>query len=175
MNSYHGSGQLAKFITSRKRSKKFWTISSVLAILIILLAVTGFVFSVISENTINEEVHSFVKYENDSLITDRNVFKIHSKEKQEVSISNLLIVVSEGDEIKVTVSSISGELLSIRYSGRLVYKKEKIQILPASIALALFVTPFISFFIFLIVAVNVKKPGKIIDKLQKQLVLRFYK
>ena len=175
MSNYHGAGQLAKFVTSRKRSRKFWTISSVLAILIILIAVMGFVFSVISENNTHIEVHSFVKYENNSLITDRNVFKIHSKEKQEVSISNLVVVVSEGDEIKLTVSSINGDLLSVQYGECVVYKKEKIQVLSASIALALMTVPVIAFLSFLIVAVNIKHPGKIIDKLQKQLVIRFYK
>ena len=168
-------GPCVRSLKSKKRSRAFWNIFFIVSIVIILLAMSCFGISVASDYCYHESEQIFIEYKNETLVTDVGSFKVATDKKQEVPIANLIKNVDEGAKITVTASKISNQVLEIKCRDTVVYKKEPTPIIPTVIAGAILVIPMLVFFIFGLVVVNIKNPGKRIDKIQKKYILRFYK
>ena len=63
-------GGLAKIITSRKRTKKFWNIFFVTIIMLILLALSAFLYQLVAENVTYQSEQTFIEYTDGQLITE---------------------------------------------------------------------------------------------------------
>lgn len=169
------SGMLAKSINSKKRSRTFWNMFFSLGIIIILTCMSVFVYQIMCDYSNYESEQIFIEYKDGHLVTDACSYEIPKVEKQEINIRELIETVKNGEKITLSISKISGEVLEVKYLSKEVYKKERTPIIPTVVACVLLILPILSFFIFMLVVTNIKKPGKRIDKLQKKFLLRFYK
>ena len=167
-------GPCARSLGSKKRTRTFWNIFFIVSIVIVLFAMSCFVISVASDHLYYESEQMFVEYKNGILITDVGSFNVATEKNQEIKIDNLVKNVNEGDNITVTVSKIKNQVLEVKCSDKVVYKKIPTPIMPTVIASAVLVIPMLVFFVFGLVVVNIKNPGKRIAKIQKKYILRFY-
>lgn len=169
------AGQLAKNITSKKRSRLFWNVFFSILILGVVFAMSCFVYQVVAERCTYDSEQIFIEYKNEWLTTDVSSFKIPESDKQEIKISNLTKIVNSGETITMTVSSVSGELLEVKFQDDKVYKRQLTPIMPTVVVSIVLVIPMLAFMIFMLVVTNIKHPSKRIDKIQRQFLLRFYK
>ena len=169
------SGQIAKSIANKKRTRRFWNVFFITLTCCILAVTALLILQVSADYVKHNEEHVFVEYNDGYLITQSSSFKIAEYDRQDVKISTLAKRVKQGETVTLTVSNLSNKLLEVKYRGETVYNK-----IPASIGALValcagLVAPIIAFCIFMLVVTNIKNPGKRIDKIQSQYLLRFYK
>ena len=169
------AGQVAKHIMSKKRPRSFWNVFFSVGIFLILFFVSTPYFKMVSERVTYTTSQTFIEYKDGHLYTDVDSFKIPEQDQQEVEIITFLKAVDNGDEITLTISKISGELLEVEFLNKVVYKKMPTPIAPTVIFSIILVLPILAFCVFMLVVTNIKHPGKRIDKIQKQFLLRIYK
>ena len=102
-------------------------------------------------------------------------YKVVEPGKQNVKINNLTKRVEAGDKIELTISKVNGKLIEARHQNEVVYSIEMIPTMPALLFLIVVFLPLIGAMVFLWIVVNLKNPPKKLDKLQGEMVLRFYK
>ena len=169
------SGQLAKFLTSKKRTRRFWNVFFSIFTSIIIIALCIFIYQLISENVVYQTEQKFVEYKDGYLITQNCSFEIPDSYEQEVSIDELISSVHEGDSILLLVSAVSDVLIQVTYDSKVVYRRATIDVIPSVICAVVLVLPALTFGIFMLIITNIKKPGKKIDNIQSKYILRFYK
>ena len=166
------SGMIAKTITSKKRSRLFWNLFFYSVIFVIALAMSVFVYQIVSDHSKYDEEQIFIEYKNGYLITDIASFKTPKNEEQEINIKTLIQSVNSGDKICLTISKVSGDLLEVKHNNNSIYKKATTPILPTVLASFILVFPILGFCIFMLFVVNIKNPSEKIDKIQRRFLLR---
>ena len=168
------AGQVAKTITGKKRSRKFYNVFLIIVLTVLTISFLYIaIFQILSDYTTYESEQIFIDYSDGYLQTNSDSFKIADDKSQEIKIRQLLLRAEKGDNIRLKISSISGELIEIKYSGKVVYKVITTDI-RAVISFFILLCFGYGLVIFMLIVVNAKKPRKRIDKLQKKAILRFY-
>ncbi len=165
------TGMVAKSITSNKRPRSFWNAFFSIALLITIIGMVLCTYHIVADRIEIEVADTYLKYDNGSLYTVNSTYSIPDIGNQNININVLRKKVSSGDPVLLTVSKITGDLLSVQYRGEVIYEKAKTPIIPAAIAF----TIAISFFVFMLVVTNIKHPNKFVDKVQRGYLLRIYK
>ena len=160
---------LIREILGKKRSRLFWNIlfGSVVVILICCAVIPG--YRLLSENIVYESEEVYLCYEDGKITTESGSYKIEGEESY---IKRSVGMIESGELIKLTISSISGEIIRIDYLDIPAYEKECIPVVVNIIGL-FFVMCFAFLVILLIYAINTKKRGKFIDKIRKDHVFSF--
>lgn len=172
MNNPWLAGQIAKILTSKKRSRKFWNIFFSSIILILFAFAFVFLYRILCDHLVHKEEHIFVDCYDGFLITDIGSYKIADENEQKVNISTLKAVVNNGDKIVLFLSEISGELVEIKYFSSTVYQIKVDQLWPSIFLLLVFFFPLIGLTIFMLIVTNIKNPSKKIYNLQRIFLLR---
>ena len=166
------TGKLAKAITATKRTRKFWNIFCAIIVFIILFGLSSFIYQVCSDYMRYDIEEIYVEYRDKILITNSSSFEIAEYNDQEVKITKLHEVVKKGEKIVLSISKISKELMEVKYQNQTVYKKNTASVVGGVVLLL----PIVAVIAFFWIAINVKNPkSKLINQLQKELMLRFYK
>ena len=166
------SGQIAKLIASKKRTRKFHNIFWGGTALIVLLFSVYFFLKILPDHIVQIEEQTFVQYENGKLITEESTLDL-SNYGEKIYISNLINTIKCGDKIKTTTSLLTGELIEIEYDNVAVYRKRIEPLTPLIIAYCICILPALIFTIFMLIVLNIKKPGKFVDKIQRKILLQF--
>ena len=87
----------------------------------------------------------------------------------------MLLEVDVGDPIVMVISRISGELLEVKQSGVTVYKKESSDLIAFILLAFLLIIPFLVFFVFMLIATNIRNPGYRILKFRKSYLMIIHK
>ncbi len=174
MNYFHGAGKVAKIIYDKKHTRLYWNVVFGVFILIIIIVFLAFLFQFMCDRMSYEESRAYVEYKDRRLITDGASFDIPDLDKQEVDIKFLTKNVKEGDELILKISSITGELLEARKEQKIVYKKAVIDPVANFVGWLLLGFPILVLCVFMLVVTNIKKPGRLIDKLQRTYLIRHY-
>lgn len=169
------SGQVAKTIGNRKHSRRYWNIILCSFLLVILLVMLIFIHQVLGDYIAYSFEGVYIEYTDGCLVTNDATFSIPEREKQEIHISNLTYRAESGDRLTFTVSKLSGDLLEISSDGEILYRKIKIDLIPAISGWAIAGLPVIGLCIFMLIVTNIEKPGKRIAKLQNEFLLKIHK
>ena len=172
MNNPWLAGQIAKILTQKRRTRKFWNMffSSIILLLVCLAFI--FLYRLSCDHFVHEEEHIYVGYNYGFLVTEIGSYKIADENNQKVNISFLKSVVKSGEKIILSISDISGELIEVKYSSLTVYKVKIDQLAPSIFLLSVFFLPMICLTIFMLIVTNIKNPSKKIDNLQRKFLLR---
>ena len=169
------AGSVAKAITGRKRTRKFWNIFFIVIITIILVCLSIFLYQIACENMTHSCEQTFVEYTKGCLITDSGSYDIPVHREEKIEINKLMSALDKNDVITLVISDVSGKLISVMYGKKTVYKVSTIDVIPSLIAMTVIVLPVLAFCIFMLIVTNIKEPkSKRIDKLQSQFLLRSY-
>ena len=169
------AGQLAKSITQKKRPRWFWNVFCISITIILLIISTVLSHDVLSDHIKREEYHTYQGYDDSNLITDNGYYEIAELGKQEVKIEKMLSEVDVGDPIVMVISRISGELLEVKQLGVTVYKKESSDLIAFILLAFLLIFPFLVFFVFMLIATNIRNPGYRILKFRKSYLMIIHK
>ena len=169
------AGPFARAVTSKKRTRKFWNVFFGIMITASVILMTAPFCLVISERCTYDREEIFVEYKDGVLATSVASYKVVEPGKQNVKINNLTKRVEAGDKIELTISKVNGKLIEARHQNEVVYSIEMIPTMPALLFLIVVFLPLIGVMVFLWIVVNLKNPPKKLDKLQGEMVLRFYK
>lgn len=169
------AGKIARDIAAKKRPRSFWNLFFSACILITLWGMSVFVYEISADRITYYSAQTFVEYKDGCLKTDIDSFKIPDPSMQEISIREFIKKVNPGEEIELTISSLSHNIIEISYSKKIVYQKKINPIAPTVIGFIVLFIPMLSVFVFMLVVTNTKNPGPKIDKIQKQFLLRRYK
>ena len=172
MGNAWSSGQISKAFTNRPRPRYIWNLFLFFLLGVILCFVGIFFYQVLEDYICYQTQQIYLDYRNEYLITNSDEFKIMEKDKQDINVNALIRNVDIGEPIDLTIGTISGELLQVTsQSGQIVYKVSTIQV-ETIIALLVLVFPIIAILVFLIIAVNVKRPKGPMEKFQRKYLLR---
>ena len=166
------SGKLAKSIMGKKRPRVFWNTFFGAMILITLIVSSIFLYQVISGCFKYDTEQVFIDYKDGYFITDVTEYELPKNPESK----NIMLIhrLNSGDKISLSVSSLSGELLEVRHLNDIVYQKAVTSIVSTVLVCLLLICPMLGILIFMLVAVNIKNPGKRIYKIQKELLLQMH-
>ena len=166
------AGQLAKILTKKRRTRKFWNIVFSSFILFLVCFAFVFLYRILCDHLVHEEEHVYIGYYDGFLVTEIGSYKIADVSKQKVNISMLEANVKNGDKIVLSLSKISGELIEVKKFSSTVYKVKVDQLGPFIFLIVVFFLPLLGLSIFMLIVTNIKKPNKKIYDLQKKFLLR---
>ena len=166
------SGQLAKILTRKKRTRKFWNIVFSSFILFILCFSFVFLYRILCDHLVHEEEHFYVGYHDGFLVTEIGSYKIADEDNQKIHISMLKAKAKKGDKIVLSLSKISGELIEVEHFSSTVYKVKTDELGAFILLLTVFFLPFLGLSIFMLIVINIKKPSKKIYDLQKKFLFQ---
>ena len=166
------SGKLAKSIMGKKRPRVFWNTFFGAMILITLIVSSIFLYQAISVCFKYDSEQIFIDYKDGYFITDITEYKLPKSSKAK----NIMLIdrLDSGDQIFLSVSSLSGELLEVRHLNDVVYQKAVTPIVSTILVFLFIICPMLGSMIFMIVVVNIKNPSKRIYKIQKELLLQMH-
>lgn len=167
------AGKLAKSIFSQKRSRVFWSMLFGAMMVIILISSFVYLYQVISGCFKYDTEQVFIDYKDGYFITDVTEYELPKNPESK----NIMLIhrLNSGDKISLSVSSLSGELLEVRHLNDIVYQKAVTSIVSTVLVCLLLICPMLGILIFMLVAVNIKNPGKRIYKIQKELLIKIHK
>jgi hypothetical protein len=153
-------------LKNKKKPRLVWNIffGAMLAFFLIL-----YIYStvyILGGLSLYEENTRYIKYDEGFLYTEHGEYEIETEEV-DISIDNFIENAKIGDDIKIKVSKLNGELYEIQKNGIVLYQ---IPLIP--IAIWIQQPMFISLMgicIFGLVVTNLKKPKGQLKKLQREL------
>ena len=169
------SGQVAKSICRKKRTRTFWNIFWGVVLLVVVIAMSSCIYQILCDYVTYESEQTYINIDGNSIITDAGSFTISESSTQTVFIDKINKTVKKGDTVSIEISLVTDELIRITHNEVVVYEQQLVSIWATAIAMVLLVFPMIGFSIFMLVITNIKNPSKRIDKIQSQYLLRFYK
>ena len=160
---------LIRQILGKKRSRLFWNIlfGSVVVILICCAVIPG--YRLLSENIVYESEEVYLCYEDGKITTESGSYKIEGEKSY---IKRSVGIIESGELIKLTISSISGEIIRIDYLDIPAYEKECIPVV-VNILEVLLMLLFAALLTLIIYAINTKKRGRFINSIRKQFMFSF--
>ena len=172
--SWIWTSNIAKSITERPRTRRFWNVFFALMVSIIAVGIFIFIYQVASENITYDSEQTFIEYEDGYFITDVDSFKIPKYEKQDVDIYKFLRTVDPGEKVTLSISKLSGELIRVNFDDEIVYSQKVTEILPAILGWAILGLPMLGLIVFMWISVNIKNPSKKIDRFRRKYLLEFH-
>ena len=153
---------------SKKKQRWIWNVfwSAVLAFIMFLYAYST--IYLLGGMFIYHTEQKYVRYFNGSLYTDMGVFEIERKpDLVDVDISTFIEVAKIGDNLQLTISKVTGNLMEIQIDGNVLYK---IPTVPIAIWIQqpLFLI-LIACGIFMLLGINLKHPKGVLKKMQQDL------
>ena len=158
-------------LTKRKRSRLFWNILWIFAIVLSLLPMQDLVYEAICERLYFQEQVVYERVGDGYLYTSQGVFKISTSQEQPIPLDTFLETVEEGETIEVRISDLSNKVLMIYHHGNLVYYKYH-KTVTDWIVFAIIEVTLLSLWVFMLIVTNLKNPRGRIKKLQREFVRR---
>ncbi len=153
-------------LKNKKKTRLVWNIffGAIFAFWLILY-IYSMVY-ILGGLSLYEENTRYIKYDEGFLYTEHGEYEIETEEV-DISIDNFIENAKIGDDIKIKVSKLNGELYEIQKNGIVLYQ---IPLIPIAIWIQqpLFIS-FMGICIFGLVVTNLKNPKGRLKKLQGEL------